>query len=503
MSQIVNLGIMRGLSMLSSNNRNIFTLLTFVFALPFVIGQANAQGVVSLGEGISSDEPKLSIPDEDAIFTDNSEQTAKKIIAAEKPSSGVKSAADLLGGSSGEGGVKSAADLLGNSSGESGVKSAADLLGGANKEAENSGLNNIPAPFLPKPATQLGTSKESSDNNADALINDPIFSQASDLEKQTTLLNLELRKEQVKNEIEAIKKQRQLAIEEEKEKKEAKARAKIEWEKAQEQKVIQEQQKLRELDISYEKLRQERVLNAYKNIMLDEHQKWIENSEKLHDEIKNLKGDRQTVLEDAKNKIDNLKNIANMAKIKIAEAKGEYKREIADLQNQISVLKTRIDAQEKEIQAMEAEKQNPFAETDAAGGNGTSTNPAVEEVKLPEAKLSEMYAVMEIRGQGGELIAKLMNKSGTNFFVRQGTVLQSGHVIDEIATNYVSAVKDGIKDYLYFSAGGVVTAEPEQSLISTLSQAVASNNEEENVAPGLSFVTSAGVPSLGREMIGR
>ena len=355
---------------------------------------------------------------------------------------------------------------------------------------------------MPKPSASLGSSSVTDNNNADALINDPIFSKASDLEKQTTLLNLELRKEQVKNEIEAIKKQRQQAIEEEKEKKEAKAKAKIEWEKAQEQKVIQEQQKLRELDISFEKLRQERVLNAYKNVMLGEHQKWIENSEKLHDEVKSLKSDRQAVLEDAKNKIDNLKNIANMAKIKIAEAKGEYKREIADLQSQISVLKTRIDAQEKEIQVMEAEKQNPFADANAAGDNTAQTNPAVEEVKLPEAKLSEMYAVMEIRGQGGELIAKLMNKSGASFFVRQGTVLQSGHVIDEIATNYVSAVKDGIKDYLYFSAGGVVTAEPEQSLISALSQAAASS-EEDQAAPGLSFVTSTGVPSLGGEMIGR
>ena len=501
MSQILNLGIMRGLSMLSST-KNTFTLLAFVFTLPFFVGQANAQGVVSLGDEINSDEPKLSIPDEDAIFTDNSEQTAKKIASSGKASAGVKSAADLLGGSSGESGVKSAADLLGGSSGESEVKSAADLLGGSSQGTESSGLDNIPSSFMPKPSASLGSSSVTDNNNADALINDPIFSKASDLEKQTTLLNLELRKEQVKNEIEAIKKQRQLAIEEEKEKKEAKAKAKIEWEKAQEQKVIQEQQKLRELDISFEKLRQERVLNAYKNVMLGEHQKWIENSEKLHDEVKSLKSDRQAVLEDAKNKIDNLKNIANMAKIKIAEAKGEYKREIADLQSQISVLKTRIDAQEKEIQVMEAEKQNPFADANAAGDNTAQTNPAVEEVKLPEAKLSEMYAVMEIRGQGGELIAKLMNKSGASFFVRQGTVLQSGHVIDEIATNYVSAVKDGIKDYLYFSAGGVVTAEPEQSLISALSQAAASS-EEDQAAPGLSFVTSAGVPSLGGEMIGR
>ena len=86
----------------------------------------------------------------------------------------------------------------------------------------------------------------------------------SDLEKQTTLLNLELRREKVRNEIEALKNQRKQAYQQEIEKEEAKRKAQIEWEKEQEQKVIQEQQKLRELDIKFEQLRQEKLLNEYK-----------------------------------------------------------------------------------------------------------------------------------------------------------------------------------------------------------------------------------------------
>ena len=138
-----------------SSTKNTFTLLAFVFTLPFFVGQANAQGVVSLGDEINSDEPKLSIPDEDAIFTDNSEQTAKKIASSGKASAGVKSAADLLGGSSGE----------------SGVKSAADLLGGSSQGTESSGLDNIPSSFMPKPSASLGSSSVTDNNNADALIN--------------------------------------------------------------------------------------------------------------------------------------------------------------------------------------------------------------------------------------------------------------------------------------------------------------------------------------------
>lgn len=56
-----------------------------------------------------------------------------------------------------------------------------------------------------------------------------------------------------------------------------------------------------------------------------------------------------------------------------------------------------------------------------------------------------MYAVMEIRGQGGELIAKLINQDGSPFYVKKGTTLQSGHVIDEITTTYVRAEKQAPK----------------------------------------------------------
>lgn len=54
-------------------------------------------------------------------------------------------------------------------------------------------------------------------------IDNKLFSQMSDLEKQTALLTLELRREKIKNEIAAIKAQRQKALEEEEAKKKKKS----------------------------------------------------------------------------------------------------------------------------------------------------------------------------------------------------------------------------------------------------------------------------------------
>jgi len=93
---------------------------------------------------------------------------------------------------------------------------------------------------------------------------------------------------------------------------------------------------------------------------------------------------------------------------------------------------------------------------------GTDGNMGVESpTSEPISALSKQYAVTEIRGQGGELVAKLMNKNGLSFYVKKGTTLQSGHVVSEITSTYVAAEKNFNKDYIYFSAGGILPEEIE------------------------------------------
>ena len=360
------------------------------------------------------------------------------------------------------------------------------------KPAEES-VPVMPAEALAQPGAGVGifgTNDEEIDEN--------IFSQMSDLEKQTALLNLELRREKVKNEIEAIKNQRKQAAIQEKEKAEEKERRKVEWEKEQEQKVLQEQQKLRELDIQFEKERQERLLNAYKNDMLAANQEWIAHEGSLYKQIENLKEENTNLLNDMKNKLKSIQTNVAQASAKSTETINAYQREIDNLQTKISVLKARIEAQEREM-----EKRNPFAEgNQEAPAAETTAAPQVpeEDIAIPELKLANMYAVMEIRGQGGELIAKLINQDGTPFYVKKGTALQSGHIIDEITSTYVRAEKDGIKDYLYFAAGGILPLEqPKSSVSPDLPTADAAAQTAEKHT----FATSVGVPGLGKSMIAR
>lgn len=360
-----------------------------------------------------------------------------------------------------------------------------------------------PAPFSIPAVTQKTPAPEVKSNlfgNSQdiAPVSNDLFEQMSDLEKRTALMNLELKRERLQNEIDAVKNQRQQAVIQEQEKAEQQRLKSIEFEKEQERKVLLEQEKLRELDIKFETLRQEKLLNSYKNQMLEENQRWIEHNADFYKQIADLRQSKKDMAEETKNKLEAVQKEALAAKI-THQAKIEgFKREIRDQQAQIGVLRNRIETLEQE---REEARRNPFADpetaaaitaagfvqasatgltsaaTDVAPGDASATEEPVE------TDLSKLYAVTEIRGQGGELIAKLINKNGTSFYVKKGTVLQSGHTIGDITLTYVTAEQGSDKKYLYFAAGGVLPTET--SGLDVKKEVSDSNNSRGNTSAGL------------------
>lgn len=320
-------------------------------------------------------------------------------------------------------------------------------------------------------------------------IDNKLFSQMSDLEKQTALLTLELRREKIKNEIAAIKAQRQKALEEEEAKKEEKERKRIEWEKEQEAKILRERKALMDAMAKMERLRQEKILKAYKETMLKEKQEWIKNNGKLYEQIKNVERDRKNLIEGLKTKMAHISALATKAQKDAETAKENYQREVKNLQTQISILKSRLEA---EIAEKKNDKTNPFAQPEVV----------VTETEEELPKLAEEYAIMEIRGKGENLTAKLINKGGDSFMVRNGTVLQTGHRIDEITQTYVRAEINGMKDYLYFAAGGILEKEPVKSDIQGKKNKTTAK-QNANAELRNTTMVNKGVPSLGSGMFVR
>ena len=334
----------------------------------------------------------------------------------------------------------------------------------------------------------LETSQQNMDNGVtfgDKIMNqvkEDLFSQMADIEKQTGLLSLELKREKIKNEIEAMKAQRQKAKDEEKQRELQRKREQEAWEKEQERKLLIEQRKLKEMAIKYEKLRQERVLKAYKETMLKNNQEWVDYNARLYNQLVKEEKAQADLLSRQKEYLKNIASSIERANAAAKTAKEKYTKEITTLQTQVAVLKSKLEAEKKAFEESKQTGPNPFALVNLEG----------EEEETPKTKIADEYAIMEISGKGEVLVAKLINKNGGTFMVKPGTILNTGHVIEEITQTYITADRNGVKDYLYFSAGGILDKEPTKPI--SAGGTSGDDFDEEDILPAPS--TEQRLPSL-------
>ncbi|MBQ8870126.1 MAG: hypothetical protein IJ019_01970 [Alphaproteobacteria bacterium] len=320
-------------------------------------------------------------------------------------------------------------------------------------------------------------------NSVLAKIDNDLFAQMSDIEKQTTLLTLELRREKIRNEIEAIKAQRVRAEEEKLASQKEKELMEIEKQKEQEAKVYKEKQILKDKEIELEKIKQRKALSLYMNKMLEDKQVWIDENAKLLKKIKELEADRNELVENFKKKLNVLDTLSNKFVQSANSAKNNHERTVASLTAQNIQLKKRL---ETEVEAMQNAQKDTLNYIESEN---------IENQEENNINLSQEYAVLDIVGKGKELIAKLINKEGSVFSARKGTVLHSGYVVEQITPDYIIFSKQGMKQYLHTGT----TVEPEQiSSDSSVMEEEIEKDPEEKKAPVTIGDSSA--PTLGAGM---
>ena len=270
---------------------------------------------------------------------------------------------------------------------------------------------------------------------------------------------------------------------------EAKARQQAEWEKEQEVKVIKAQEELKQKEIELEKLKQRKALTAYMNSMLEQKQSWITENAKLYDEIKTLKETNTNLRTSYKRDLEGVSEQSDQV-LKNAEiAKGNYDRTVASLTAQNAQLKKRIEADEL---AAKNGNANPFSGAKQEG-NDIST-PA--DALIKPINVAKEYAIMEITGKGDNLMVKLINKEGDSFMAKTGTVLATGHMVEEITPTYVQFDRNGLKDFLYTSTTALST-EPNK----IMEGGPAPMDESEFlVRPRANLISDDEMPSVGDSM---
>lgn len=362
-------------------------------------------------------------------------------------------------------------------------------------EPEQDG-SEIPATEAPKsPLESFGNAILSKvDNN--------LFNQMSRIEKQTTLLRLELKREELKNQVITLRQMRAKMIEEEAERK-RQLEAKIKEEEiARQAKILEEERKLKEKEIELEKLRQAKVINDYMNEMLMMNQQWVEKNAKLQNRIHELEDERVELIEAFKVKMETLGGDILEVQEKAKAAADKHEAVVAKLNSKIENLKTsiknlRVELRESNIKIRDLQKQ--LQEAAANPFKGAVVKDVTEEVNyddfdfdlegIPDKEdkdITKFYAIEEIIGNDNELVAKLVDLQNTKgdlvkeFIVRKGTVMKDGSVVTSITEKYVIFESpEGDRSYLY---PGSITMDFEPEDSSGISKIGLEGNDED-VAP--------------------
>jgi len=335
------------------------------------------------------------------------------------------------------------------------------------KSNETSEQQPIDNEDLPKDIQYKSNPIENLGNSVLSQIDDDLFTQMSEIEKSMTLLTLELKREKIRNEIEAQKAIREKTANElEKQKTDLKL---LEYEKKKkiEAEILLAKQNLLDREQIFEVLKQRKLLNAYMNQMLLEQQEWIKEKEALYNHIGLIEQEKKDLVKSFRQRIDKVLE-ASAKNIQIAEAaKANFERIVKNLKARNEQLRKRVEADAKIIknaknmyiqsQSIEELKDKNAAMLGTVEGNVeslavasveamNSTEPTEEAVK---EKLSTLYALLGITGRAGSMSIEVIGVDGQPLSLRVGSVLPTGHTVTEIGSDYAKFARDGEDDYLY------------------------------------------------------
>ena len=320
---------------------------------------------------------------------------------------------------------------------------------------------------LPKEIQYQANSVENLGNSVLSQMDSDLFTQMSDIEKSTTLLTLELRREKLRNEIEAQKAiRRKTADDFERQKKEEELRFQ-EKQKQIEAQVIKERQLLVDKEKIFESLKQRKLLNAYMNQMLLDKQEWLKEKEALYEKLAQAEVERHELIELFKQKIDKVLE-ASAKNIQTAEAaKANFERIVKGLKTRNEQLRKRIEADAQIIKNakntlyLKSQSIEELKDKNAALANATSQPvPSIaalggevsdeeNEVEETPQKLSSEYAILGITGRAGVMSVDVIDIKGQPLSLKVGSPLPTGHVVSEIGSDYAKFSRDGRDDYLY------------------------------------------------------
>lgn len=306
--------------------------------------------------------------------------------------------------------------------------------------------SDIPAPPAPTSAPNLdfGPSTSRSMNLSTppseqilGKVSSDIFREMAEMERENNTLSLQLKREQLRSEIDALKSANRQMLFDEIERREKMTQARLEWELAQDlkrQEALERKQKaeIRQKQIEAAlKREEERRIQKLKDEEAARIQKEKEEQMKQEQERAELrkKYDAATIV-----RVNNLKPtlmaITRPPKVKRSPS-------------------TRVS------RTLTASGEDMLTKKKA--GQALTTEVSAGEEDQNREAATNLYAVSEIRGTAGSLIAKLISKKDrTTFFVKKSTILPTGHTVIDIDKDFVLVQIGKNKEMIGFPSAGLL-----------------------------------------------
>ena len=288
-------------------------------------------------------------------------------------------------------------------------------------------------------------------------VSSDIFREMAEMERENSTLMLELKREQLRSEIDALKTSNRQMLFDEIERREKMTQARLEWELAQDLKRQEALERRQRAEI-----RQKQIEAALKR----EEDRRIQ---KMKDEeaarIQKEKEEKERILQkraELKKKYDaaSLVRLNNLKPILMAATRPAKIKRSASSRIPKALTTTGEDLLTKK----------------KAGEALTVEVPAEGENKEEKARepASALYAVSEIRGTAGALIAKLISKKDkTTFFAKKSTILPTGHTVIGIEKDFVLVQIGKDKEMIGFPSAGLLSDTPNTATEQN-------NNDDEN-----------------------
>lgn len=316
--------------------------------------------------------------------------------------------------------------------------------------------SSAPSPDLPPPPVsnaQDGTMSLSTPPSEQFLgkLSGDVFREMADMERENNRLMLQLKREQLRSEIDALKTANRQQLFDEIERREKMTQARLEWELAQElkrQEALERRQKA--------EIRQKQIEAALKREEDRRKQKAKEEEAERRKKEAEIKEKEETERQELKLKYDaaSLIQLNELRPTLMAVTRPPKVKRSPSSRADINLTSVG--------EEMLTKKKAGQALTGISFGGAPVADDRVDTNAKKTEPASTLYTVTEVRGTAGSLIAKLISKKDKmTFFAKMGTILPTGHTVVNIDKDYVLVQLGKTKEMIGFPSAGLLS-EPAQ-----------------------------------------